>query len=132
MVSVIRRGQLTDVYNPNIHAKRLAREISHVAHVVAEIPDGDQPVEDGGPDGGPRHEVGIDSRLILDDDVVDGVIEQGDQTGDSDNRERLRAQDAEDHGREGRGEQGLVDAEELACAAVHVEGVGQGRKEAAR
>jgi len=87
-------------------------------------------VEYGGPDARPGHELRVDGRVVLDDDVVDCEVEERDETRDADNGEGLRAEDAEHHGGQRGREEGLVDAKELARAAVHVERVGDGGEEA--
>ena len=110
----------TAVYNPNISTKRLAREIRHVAHVVAEIPKGKKPMEDGGPDGDPAHELGVQGDVMSFYYIKDGVVEQGYQTRDADDSQRLGAYGAEDHASQCRGEEGFVYAVETTGAIVHV------------
>lgn len=69
----------------------------------------------------------------MDDDVVDGVIEERNQSSDANDGEWLRAKDAEDYGRKCGGEECLIDAEEFPCSAVHVERICQcGQKAALR
>lgn len=87
-------------------------------------------MEYGSPDARPGHELRVDGRVVLDDDVIDGEVEERDETGDADNGERLGAEDAEHHGSQGGREKRLVDAKELPRAAVHVESVGYRGEEA--
>lgn len=79
----------TAINDANIHAKRFAREVGNVRHVVAVISKRYDPVEDGGPDAYPCCEGRVDDGIVHLDDVVDGVIEQRDQSGHSNNSERL-------------------------------------------
>jgi hypothetical protein len=66
---------LTDVNNSDIHAKALAGEISDVAHVVTPIEDGNGPMEDCCPDGGPTDKLRIDRDIVNLYNVVDGKVE---------------------------------------------------------
>jgi len=54
-------------------------------------------VEDGSPDTDPCGKGWIDGRIILSDNVEDGVVEEGDKTSDAHNGERLASEEAEDH-----------------------------------
>lgn len=121
----------TAIDNPNIRPKRLGREIGHVAHIVAEITHSNDPVEYRTPDRDPAHEVRVDGGLVDDHNVVNGVVEQRYQAGDSHDSQRLCTENTENHRRQCRGEERLVDSVELACASVHVESVGDGGEYAA-
>lgn len=89
-------------------------------------------MEYGRPDSCPGHELWVNGHVVFADDVVDGEVKQRDKTCDSNDGEGLSAQETEDNSCHGRREQGFVDAKELSCAAIHIEGVGYGREETAR
>lgn len=65
----------TAIDNPDICPKGLAREIRHIAHIIAKVPKGKKPMEEGGPDGDPRHEAWVERYVVSFDDVEDGVVE---------------------------------------------------------
>ena len=88
---------LTQIDNADVHPEGFTREIGHVAHVVAHVPDGNQPVEYSCPYSSPADELWVDGRVIADDDIVDRVVEERYQSSNPDNRERLGTQNAEDH-----------------------------------
>lgn len=115
----------TAVDDPHVSPKRLAGEIRHVAHVIAEIPSGKQPMEHRRPDGDPGHEARVQRDIVPLYDVEDGVVEQGNQTRDTDDSQRLGAEGAKDDARQCRGEERFVDAVEAVGTAVHVEDEGQ-------
>ena len=104
----------------DIEGKCLRREVCDGAHVVAPIEDGAEPVEDGRPDADPRHDVAVGNGGVLLDLVVDGVVEEGDETGDANDSERLNGEDAEYNSSKGRGKEGFIDAEEASCVVVHI------------
>lgn len=56
--------------------------------------------------------------------IKDGVVEQGDQTRDADDGQRLGAYGAEDHASQCRREEGFVHAVETSGAKVHVKDKG--------
>ena len=76
---------------------------------------------DGGPDPDPDHEARVEGNVVVFDDVVDRVVEEGDETGDADDGDGLAGQGREDHCGEGGGEERFVDAVEAAGVVVHVE-----------
>ena len=78
-------------------------------------------MEDGGPDGDPAHELRVQRNIMSFDDIKDGVIEQGDQTRDTDDGQGLGAYGAEDHASQCRREEGFVYAVETTGSKVHVE-----------
>ena len=90
---------LTHVDDANVHAESFAGEVGNISHVVTKIPDGGQPVPDCSPDGCPGHKLGIDRDIVQLDDIVDSVIEQRDQAGDTNNSQGLCAHDTEHHRR---------------------------------
>ena len=77
----------------------------------------------------PSHKLRVDGHVINLDNVVDCVVEEGDETSYADNGQGLPAKYAKDHGSERRGEEGLVDAVKLARASVHVERVSDSREQ---
>ena len=87
----------TAINNPDIRPERLAGKICHVAHVITEIPHRKEPMEHGGPDGDPGHKAWVEGDIVPLYDVIDGVVEQGDQTRDADNGQGLRADGTEDY-----------------------------------
>lgn len=117
---------LTDVDDADIHPEAFARKVSDVAHVVANIPDGDKPMEDGSPNAHPADELRVDGDIMPLNNVVNGIVEQGDQPSYPDDRQRLGTESTENYGSECAREQRFVDAEEATSAAVHVEEVGDG------
>ena len=76
---------------------------------------------DGGPDGDPAHELWIQRDIVSFYYIEDGVVEQGDQTRDTDNGQGLGAYGAEDDASQCRREEGFVYAVESTGAKVHVE-----------
>lgn len=78
----------------------------------------------GGPDRCPAHKSPIQCHIIHGDDIIYRVIEQGDETRDTYDRQGLSAEDTEDHGCESGGEEGFIDAVEIVGSAGHVECVG--------
>lgn len=87
-------------------------------------------MSDSRPNGDPDHDPRVQRGVMQDDNVVYSVIEQRNETGDTDDGQGLDAEDAEHHGCQGGGEQGFVDAEIATCATVHVEGERDGWEEA--
>src|SRR5438045_3551108 len=65
----------THIDNADVHAERFTGEVGDISHVVAHVPDRDQPVEDGRPDGRPAYELGVYGRVIPDDNIIDGIVE---------------------------------------------------------
>lgn len=119
---------LTHIDNANVHAKGITRKIGDKAHVIAQITKRSDPMRDGGPDRHPCQELGVKiGDMLLLSDVVDGVVEQRDQTSDTDNSERLARKDTEYDGSQGRREQCLVNPEEAACLPLHVKQERQSR-----
>jgi hypothetical protein len=78
-------------------------------------------MEDGGPDSRPSHDLWVHGHIIMRDDIVDGVVEEADQAGHSNNCQRLSGEEAKNHCCKSRREQRFVDAEELPRSAVHVQ-----------
>ena len=120
------RRRLTDVNDANVHAKALAGEVGHITHVIGNVPDSKKPMEYSGPNADPAEKRWVESRIVDLDDIVDGVVEQGDQAGNADNSQRLGTENAEDHGGQSGSEQGLVDTELFVSTAIHVEDECQG------
>ena len=87
-------------------------------------------MEDCRPNTCPGHELGIDGDIVYADDIVDGEVEQGDETRHTNDGQWLGTEHAEDNGCHGGGEQGLVNSKELSRSTIHVESVGDGRKKA--
>jgi len=79
----------TAINNAYIHAERFTREVCNIRHIVAVVAERHYPVKDGGPDTHPCGKSRVDGRIVHLDDVVDGVVEQRDQSGDSDNSKWL-------------------------------------------
>lgn len=126
---MIQSNALTQIDDANVHPKRLTREVSHVAHVVGHVPDGNQPMEDGSPDASPANKLGVDRRVVANDYVIYRVVEERYQSGYSHYRERLSAQDAKYHGSQGGREKSFIDTEEFPRTAMHVHGISQSGKE---
>ena len=78
-------------------------------------------MEDGGPDGDPAHELWVQRDIMSFYDIENGVIEQGDQTRNSDDGQGLGAYSAEYYASQCRREEGFVYAVEATGAKVHVE-----------
>ena len=114
----------TAIDDSDICPERLAREIRHVAHIVAKVPNGKKPMEEGGPDGDPGHEAWVQGYVVSFYDVEDGVVEQRYQPRDTHNRQGLRAQNAEDDASQCGREEGFIYAVEAAGVSVHVEDEG--------
>ena len=76
---------------------------------------------DGGPDPDPDYEARVEGDFVVFDDVVDGVVEEGDKTGDADDGDGLAGQGGEDDRGQSGGEESFVDAIEAAGVVVHVE-----------
>lgn len=68
-------GKLTQVDNAHIHPERLGREIRDVPHIVTQVTNRHDPVENGRPDACPGHEIPIDRGLVPRHDIEDRVIE---------------------------------------------------------
>lgn len=90
----------TAVNDPHVHPERLAREVSDISHVVAQVAECHDPMEDRGPYAHPGCKSRIDGGVVHLYDVVDGVVEKGDESSDADNGQRLAGQETEDHGGE--------------------------------
>ena len=121
------QGRLTNIDDTDIHGEALAREVGHISHIITGVGYSKEPVEDGSPDADPDQEGLVKGSIVDLNDIVDGVVEERDQAGDTDDGQGLGAKDAEDHGSKGRREESLVDAELLVGTTVHVEDKGQGR-----
>ena len=78
-------------------------------------------MEDGSPDGDPAHELWVQRDIMSFYYIKNGVIEQGDQTRDTDDGQGLGAYGAEDYARQCRREEGFIYAVETTGAKVHVE-----------
>lgn len=104
----------TAIDDAHICPKTLTGEVGHVSHVIAEVPDSKEPMEDGSPNSHPGHELWIERHVMSFNDIKDGVIEQRDQTGDSHDGQRLGTKDAEDDASQGGGEERFVDTVETA------------------
>lgn len=89
---------LTDVNDANVHAKALAGEVGHITHVIGNIPDSKKPMEYSGPNSNPAEKRWIEYWIVDLNDIVDSIVEQGDQARNADNSQRLGTEDAEDHG----------------------------------
>lgn len=126
------QGRLTSIDDTNIHGETLAREVGHISHIITGVGYSKEPVEDGSPDADPDQEGLVEGSIVELDDNVDGVVEERDQAGDTDDGQGLGAKDAEDYGSKGRREESLVDAELLVGTTVHVEDKGQGRQQTTR
>lgn len=113
-------GKPTQIDNPNIHPKRLRREIGNIAHIIAQVTNRSNPMEYRRPNRCPAHEIRINRGLILCHDIKDRVIEQRNQPRDTHDSQRLCTKDTKHHGRQRGREQALVDAEEAVCSTVHV------------
>lgn len=123
---------LTDVNSSNVKTERFTREIRHVAHIVTYVAQRDNPVEDGAPDTDPAHELGVNGGLIDRDDVVDGVIEQRDQSRNADDCQWLSRKKTEHHCRQRRREKSFIDTVELSSSAVHIQRISYGRQHTGR
>ncbi len=89
-------------------------------------------MEDGCPDSSPDHKSGIQCNVVDLNDIIDGIIEQRDQTSDANNSQRLCAQETEDHCSKSGGEERFIDAIELARTAIHVKNICQRWQDTAR
>ena len=120
-----KRHPLTAINNPHIGPERLAGKVGHVAHIVAKVAHGEQPVEEGGPDGDPGHEAWVEGHVIALYNDEKSVVEEGNYSCNADDCQRLGAEDAEDDTGEGGGKESFVNAVEATGAPVHVENEGQ-------
>lgn len=66
--------RLTHINNANVHAEGFARKVCNVSHVVAEIPDSNQPVPNSRPYCSPAHEPRIERDIIDLDNIVDRIV----------------------------------------------------------
>lgn len=80
---------LDHIDDTDVHSERLAGKVSDVAHVVAVIPERHYPVENGRPDTLPSHDLTTQTDIVVANDLLDGVVEEGYQTGDTDDRQGL-------------------------------------------
>lgn len=119
---------LTAINNTHVQSERLTRKVGDICHVVTEVPERHNPMKDCCPDTDPCRELWIDSGLIHRDNVVYSVIEQCDQSSNTDNGKRLTSKDAEDHRCECRREERFVDTKEVSGAPIHIECEGDGRE----
>jgi hypothetical protein len=120
MQTAYKHWTLTAVYYSNIQTEGFAREIRNVCHVVAEVAETDNPVEYCSPDPYPSRKLGIDGGIIHGDDVVDRVVEKGDEAGNTDNRKWLTRKETKHHGCQRRSKESFVDAKKSASTTVHV------------
>lgn len=117
----------THVDDADVEAERVAREISNVPHVIAQIEDRSRPVGYCRPDGHPADNLRIQLRHALPDrDIINRVVEQRYQARDAHHGQRLARQHTKDQGRQCRREKGFIDAEVAARVPRHVELKGQG------
>lgn len=113
----------TNINNPDIHPERLTRKIRNIPHVIANIAEGNEPMEYGRPNASPTHKARINGHIVELDDVVNGVVEKRNEASDTDDSERLCTKNAENHGCQGRRKEGFVDTVEFARSAVHVKSI---------
>jgi len=91
-------GGHTTIDNTNIHRERIRREIRHISRIIAEIAKTNDPMRNSGPDARPRNDLWVHTNIVQLDDVVDCVIEERDETGDTDDGEGLCGEEREDKG----------------------------------
>lgn len=120
---------LLEVDEGDVEAEDVAGEAGDVAQPVARVRDGEDPVQDEGPQADPAHEGEVvDARGHH--DVVDGVVEDGDGPRHADDDERLAGDEGEDDGAEDGRQEHLIDAVLRVRAREHVQGEGHGREDA--
>jgi len=90
-------SQHTTVDDTHIHAEGFAREVRNVGHIIAKVPDTYDHVEDCGPNTDPCCESWVDGRVIPLDNVINRVVEQGDETRNPDNGKWLAREKTEYH-----------------------------------
>ena len=117
-----------EVDERNIEAERITAKSRNVCEGVAGVGDGKDPVHYQRPDSDPGHE---DKEVVplRCDDVVDGVREDGNGTGDADDAEWLACEEREDAASKDGGEEDFVDAVGVVGFGEHVEGEGEGRQD---
>ena len=117
-----------EVDEGDVEAEGIAAEAGDVGEGIAGVGDGEDPVHNQGPDADPSHEG--EEVVLRHDDVVDGVREDGDGSGDADDDERLGGEEGEDDaGHDGR-EEHFVDAVGIVRFGEHVERKGEGGQDA--
>lgn len=109
-------------------AKGVATEAGDIGQSVARIGDGENAVHDEAPDAYPRHEC-KEVCAAGRDDVVDGVGEDGDGTGDTNDDERLAGENGEDDAAKDRGQEDFIDAVRVVRFGEHIETEGEGRED---
>lgn len=92
----------TQIDNAHVNSKRLGRKIRNVPHIITQVTNRYDPMENRRPDARPGHEIRIDRGLVPRHDIEDRVIEQRNQTRDADDSQRLGCEDTEHHGCQGR------------------------------
>jgi hypothetical protein len=90
----------TYIYRTNIKRECVTGIVGHISHVIAPVKDSCYPMRNSRPDADPYHERWVKRNIMKLDDVVDRVVEQGDQTSDPNDRDRLSGEKAEYHGRQ--------------------------------
>lgn len=79
-------------------------------------------MRNGSPDTTPGQKLGVQlSNPLGDSNVVDGVIEQTDQTSNTHNRQRLRRKQTKHQRRQSRGKERFVQSKEAFGSSLHVQ-----------
>jgi hypothetical protein len=99
----------TYVYSAHIEGKGITGIICDITHIIAPIEDGCHPMRDGGPNTNPDHKGRVKGDIMELYDVVNGVVEEGDETSYADNGQWLRREKAEHQRCESRREKRFVD-----------------------
>ena len=110
---------LLQIDHSNVEAKSIAAEPSNVGESVARISEGENPVHDQAPDADPGHE-GKEIVALRCNNVVYGVREDCDGTGNADDAEWLAGEKAEDATSENGGEEDFVDAIGVVGLGEHI------------
>ena len=77
-------------------------------------------MEDGSPNADPGYKLRINGNVVFADNVENGIVEEGDETGDTNDCQWLRSKSAEDESSQRRCKESFVDAKEFICAPGHV------------
>ncbi|KAJ8105878.1 hypothetical protein OPT61_g9914 [Boeremia exigua] len=115
---------LLQIDEGHVEAEDVAGEARDIAEGVAGVGDGEHPVEDQRPYADPAHEGEVVGAAWC-DDVVDGVVEDGDGAGDAHNDQRLGGEDAEDNTAEDARKQDFIHAKTHVCLDEHVQREGK-------
>lgn len=121
---------LTHINNRHIHPKRIRRKIRNIPHIITPITHGRNPMRHRRPNRHPSHKLGIQLPNALSlTNIIRRIIKQRNQTRHTDDRKRLSGKNGKYGGGESGCEETFVDAVEVVCAALHVQGEGDGGEE---